>query len=1132
MDGPQGIGLGWAAFGEHHDGMRTPFRHLRLVLLSVFVPCVGALLAVAQAPGAVGGPQPNLGDTIEKPLRYRPDGPDFVIENGAEFFNRPLYGGNTAFRVDAGDRPEFALYLPGRGGNLRLGFRTAAGAKWCHDAATVVARYRPGEMLYEIRDPWLGSVGTIQLTAVALAQAEGLVVRVAASGLDAGAELFWAYGGVTGERGRRDGDIGTEAVPISEWFQLRPDFCRGNVFAFSARSFTVQAKVATIVGLTPEGAVLAAAEAAQWNDCAALFAAAEPGVAAPQSSPAEPVVVGRVALRNARPLLLGLQRVGASPQGSEDLATYREVRGERPGEQPVPASKPVPAFAPEDLPRLFAEAESHFAALRNRVRIETPDPFLDAAVGALNVAADAVWDEPQGAIMHGAIAWRTKLLGWRGPYALDALGWHERARKHFADWAVRQNTDPVPASIPPADESSHLARSEAALHSNGDLSASHYDMNLVYIDALFRHLLWTGDLGLARELWPMIERHLAWERRLFRREFGPEKLPLYEAYAAIWASDDLQYHGGGTAHASAYNYWHNRMAARLAQLLGHDAATYEREAELIGRAMREFLWLPADGMFAESKDLLGRQLVHPSAALWTFYHTLDAELPTPAEAWAMARYADARLPHLPVRGPGVPTDAAYHVLATTEWMPYSWSINNVVMGENLHTALGFWQAGRAEEAFRLTKSALLASMYLGICPGNVGSMNYLDVYRRESQRDFADGSGVLSRAVVEGLFGVRPDALRGELRLRPGFPVAWEHARLTHPEVDLDFRREGAIDRYRIKLRFPRPLALRLELAVRGETARVTLNGAEVAARILDLPELRLEIDCPSADATEIAVTWTGVPRPVAAVPTAQAERKPAMVSPSIDWRAPFPVAARLDAVDMAPFFNDMVTEIFRPGKYRTPRSPLCSLALPAQGIGAWAGHVNATAEIDDSGLRRVAAANAGRLVLPNGVPFATPGPGAAPNVVFVSQWDNYPREATLPVAGRARRAFLLLAGSTNWMQSRLDNGEVVATYADGSTARLALRNPETWWPIEQDYFIDDYQFRCDGPLPPRVDLRTGRVRLLDLPAFKGQGRAVPGGAATVLVLPLDPGKELRSLTVRALANEVVIGLLAATLER
>jgi hypothetical protein len=64
------------------------------------------------------------------------------------------------------------------------------------------------------------------------------------------------------------------------------------------------------------------------------------------------------------------------------------------------------------------------------------------------------------------------------------------------------------------------------------------------------------------------------------------------------------------------------------------------------------------------------------------------------------------------------------------------------------------------------------------------------------------------------------------------------------------------------------------------------------------------------------------------------------------------------------------------------------------------------------------------------------------------------------------------------------------------------------------------------------VDLKTGRVRVLDQASFKGQGRAVPGGAATVLELALDPQKELRSLIVRTLANEVVIGLMAATLQR
>ena len=170
--------------------------------------------------------------------------------------------------------------------------------------------------------------------------------------------------------------------------------------------------------------------------------------------------------------------------------------------------------------------------------------------------------------MHGANAWRMKLLGWRAAYAGDALGWHDRTRRHFTGFAVRQNTNPIPDRLPPADEKYNLARNESALHSNGDFACEephHYDMNLVAVDTFFRHLLWTGDLEYAAQMWPVIERHLAWERRLFRRPFGPDPLPLYEAYACIWASDELIYNGGGATHATAYNYWHNLMAARLAR---------------------------------------------------------------------------------------------------------------------------------------------------------------------------------------------------------------------------------------------------------------------------------------------------------------------------------------------------------------------------------------------------------------------------------------------------------------------------------------------------------------------------------------------------------------------------------------
>lgn len=215
----------------------------------------------------------------------------------------------------------------------------------------------------------------------------------------------------------------------------------------------------------------------------------------------------------------------------------------------------------------------------------------------------------------------------------------------------------------------------------------------------------------------------------------------------------------------------------------------------------------------------------------------------------------------------------------------------------------------------------------------------------------------------------------------------------------------------------------------------------------------------------------------------------------------------------------------------RSPRSPFCSLAIPKQGIGSWC-NFREQFQVDDWGLRTTAAKNGGKFVLPNGMPFQTPTNADARNIIFTSQWDNYPREVVVPLTGRARHAYLLMAGSSNPMQSRFDNGEVIVTYADGLTDRLALHNPTTWWPIDQDYFIDDYAFRRPEPIPPRVDLKTGTVRVLDVATFKGKGGKVPGGAATVLDLSLKPEKELKSLTVRALANEVVVGLMAVTLAR
>lgn len=171
-------------------------------------------------------------------------------------------------------------------------------------------------------------------------------------------------------------------------------------------------------------------------------------------------------------------------------------------------------------------------------------------------------------------------------------------------------------------------------------------------------------------------------------------------------------------------------------------------------------------------------------------------------------------------------------------------------------------------------------------------------------------------------------------------------------------------------------------------------------------------------------------------------------------------------------------------------------------------------------------------FLLPQGIEFATPGTVDKKNIIFTSQWDNYPKEVTVPLSGNASHAWMLMAGSTNPMQSQLDNGVVMVEYTDGTKDTLALRNPETWWPIEEDYYTDGFAFSLKQPRPIRIHLKTGAIITGEESKTHYNGKEIDGGAATALDLPLDFSKTLKQVTVKTIVNDVVIGLMAITLLR
>jgi hypothetical protein len=1109
--------------------------------------------AAMPPPGVItGGIQPLMNGHTARPLRYRPIAGEFVIRNGGEFFNRPIYGPNNDFRVDAGDLPEFSLYLPGHGGNLKLGFIAAGASKWWAQANEVVARYRPGRMVYQIRDPLLGH-GVLQAELLTAAEGSGLMLKVEGRNLPKGTRLAWAFAGVSGRKGRRNGDIGCEVEPVSRFFQVRAEECDGNSYAIENNAANLKAKAANLTLIFPAGSLQQVEDFPAWTDAPKVLINGSSA-----ATPKQPILIGSVEL-SSTPLFLAVNRL--SPEAPTGVR-----------------------LSQDDLAKSFASRSARVEAIAQTLNIDTPDEYINAAGAAIGVAADTIWDEKQQCVMHGGVAWRQALAGWRGPYSLDTLGNHDRAKGHFRHWLKRQNVTPITTADPatgPWDPDIHLARKEKLLHSNGDLSNNHYDMNLVFMDVLLRHLMWTGDLTFAREVWPALQRHLAWEHRLFRRTYTNatgKDLPLYEAYAAIWASDNLQYNGGGAAHSSAYNVFALRIAAKLARALGEDGTPYDTEAGLIQQAMQELLWLPGQGAFGESKDILEPQTVYNNPALWTVYHTIDSEVPTPRQAWQMAAERLAVLKHVPIHGDGVP-DGDWYMLPCSDWLPYMWSLNLLLLAENAHMALALWQTGMSDQAYRIFKGALLDSMYMGLCPGDFHMTSALDVHRQEAQRDFGDPIGISSRALVEGLFGVQPDLIAGEIRIRPGFPSEWERASLRHKDFDFTWHRQKMKETYEFTSHFAKAVPLRLTLPARTTSLpQVKHNGKRVPCEFdrTAVGQPRITVHLPAAPVNNISIKWSGN------TPSSAPAHRSYHVGETLDlphgvnsdqiddpqrafasgritaigfhtvfanvhdgacaWSMPisfdvkpeavqFPAVPHLDAsiageqIDLALVLKDRITEIFT-RLYPEPRSPYCSLAFPDNLLGGWA-NPDGRATIDDAGLR----ATGGLLHTAIGVDFGM-ATVTDPNCLFLSHWDQDQPQVNIALSGRAQGIYLLMTGTTFPQCSRMRHATISVTYKDDTSATLPLRNPENWWPIEQDYLLDDYLFVTDAPLPPRVDLRTAQTRILDPASFLGKGHTVPGGSANILHLSLDPTKELASLQIKVELYGIVVALMAATLAR
>jgi len=103
-----------------------------------------------------------------------------------------------------------------------------------------------------------------------------------------------------------------------------------------------------------------------------------------------------------------------------------------------------------------------------------------------------------------------------------------------------------------------------------------------------------------------------------------------------------------------------------------------------------------------------------------------------------------------------------------------------------------FMAGSPTRAFELMRGTLVSQMYQGDCPAGMAD----------------DAIAEASQTIVQGLFGIQPNASTSRCVIRPGLPKAWTSASIRTPYLIYKYHRAGGKDIYEITQNFDQPQAI------------------------------------------------------------------------------------------------------------------------------------------------------------------------------------------------------------------------------------------------------------------------------------------------------------------------------------
>ncbi|OHB58855.1 MAG: hypothetical protein A2Y12_00355 [Planctomycetes bacterium GWF2_42_9] len=1084
--------------------------------------------------------------------RYQPVDNGYEIVGSRETFNRTLYGSHAndnlpeRYFTFAGDLPLFMGAVTdwskhtachfAKNGVLMSGIALTPGSKsasfwsndiddlscWFHDSEDVVSVFRNGWMEYELKQfsPYLPDVN-VSISAFPLMPEDGFLVHYK---INTNQRIFFAsgFGAVTDFIGRFENSrIKTRNFSVSD--------CKDNVVSCGKNRALVKGTRGNMwIGASfPVNVEVASAQSMQ-NDCPGMF-------------------LGSKVSNEDYPVVKMFSEIGAGSSLDGFIVVIRNQD-----------EKVLDKWLNCKDPMGFIKQQINLK--KSAITVQTPDAMLNQTIPSTVLALDASWHDKT--FYHGAYGYHAPFLGWRNWYGPTVIGWHDRVetaiKSHFAD--IKKDAPGKESAWYDGKDRPDLDHEGTQYHqiknSTGFVPAilgknDIYNMQEVAVDMSLRYLERTADLKFAKQIFEDLKGILDWEERIL----DPDKDGLYQNFLNTWISDGHSYNGGGCAQASAYNYFANNMMAKIAKKLKLPNKVFEKRMKKISKAVNDKLWMTSKGLIAEYIDTIGNKLVHPSPELSSIYLAVDTGIVDMFQAYQMFRFTETELCNEQT------INREGRLEYSSNWYPKKYSTCGLFPAENMHLALAYFKTGLKEKAHDIL-NAIVDGYFLGKNPGLIAHVVSGHGFGDLGDLDFTDVSSMYIRLIVEGLYGIRFHLMDDFIEISPGLPADWTDANIKLKDIAYSYYRNGSQEnlslycdkncRKVIKLSLRsakietvlinnRIAEYRIEAGVNCcylivevhsagfnylkviygnemipsiKYSQKTLKGNEIYAEISD-GEI-IEYKDPTDAFENISILGSKLKAQVKAdagnhtiflrvkaddfhawMPADFKIEEKETVKDIISFGKN--ITNQFEPINISKYFNSSLIELHTL-EYKSPRPEGYSIGVRLNGRYAWewnhAGH-NAVI-IDDTVLRK----SKGMFKTKSDIKFSTPENGN--NIVCASMWDNFPTVIDIPLKVNGKELALFFIGVTNAMQCWVENARLTVTYNDKSKQVVNLIHPKNF---------DDW-------LVPALQQENETVYFSDY------------NHGIVQRILLNHQKEVSKLSIEAIANEIIIGILGISIRK